>query len=342
MHSRFPILCLAACGLATLTGPAGAENALEKLRAQIEQAARGAPARTATLAEAGAAARTSAGPSDSADFGSAEGTARIAAAIPPVDVVGIRLGMPADEALAALKAHAGDMRIEPSPLRYAALGDTVLLAGLLARSGNYLPRTVTPGPTGEGIEYRLTMAPNPATVWAVNRELAYTRPDVQPATDTVLAALKQKYGQWSDQNVTSTGGIYRWFFDLGGRLIPQVSRQQAGEFDTCQGQMYAPEILPNADSAAWPSSEANMSLREGREHHVGAAWASRCTRLGTVINARLDETAPGRLRHVAVNISHPLLKWSGNEATRRMLGQAQAGVEAKKLDDARRLGAPKF
>ena len=80
--------------------------------------------------------------------------------------------MPADEALAALKAHAADMRIEPSPLRYAALGDSVLLAGMLARSGNYLPRTVTPGPDWRGHRVPPDDGTESATAWAVNRELA--------------------------------------------------------------------------------------------------------------------------------------------------------------------------
>ena len=83
MRSRFPILCLAACGLATLAGPAGAENALEKLKAQIEQAARRAPARTATPG------RGRGGADVGRAFGQCrlrqrEGTARIAAAIPAV------------------------------------------------------------------------------------------------------------------------------------------------------------------------------------------------------------------------------------------------------------------
>ena len=53
-------------------------------------------------------------PKPSADFGTPEGTAKIAAGAGFLDVVGIKLGMSAKDAEQALKAHDAKFKLKPS------------------------------------------------------------------------------------------------------------------------------------------------------------------------------------------------------------------------------------
>jgi hypothetical protein len=132
------------------------------------------------------------------------------------DFVGIHLGMPLDQAKAAMeKAYAG--AIDASVYTYGAGGGSKAVYMLRTRN--------TDGGTPPGtMEVDLTLPPNPQIVWQVMR--AAPQPNVNRSV--LLAALRQKYGKESlaldydgagaTTNDNRIGEMF-WVMDEQGRLV---------------------------------------------------------------------------------------------------------------------------
>lgn len=151
-------------------------------------------------------------PQPSPDFGTPEGTAKIAAKSGFLDVVGIKLGMSAKEAVDALKAYNAGFKPVPNTLyEYEALPGVVMT-----------PELVVPnpaGPTASAGDYFnlfMTYAPNEAFLWGIVRNLGFGREDSRPTVENTLAGLRKKYGPESTKQVNSR---LIWIYDAQGQQV---------------------------------------------------------------------------------------------------------------------------
>lgn len=148
----------------------------------------------------------------SPDFGSPEGTAKIAAKAGFLDVVGIKLGMTVKEAVAALQAHNAGFKPYPITLReYEALPGVVMTPVLRA------PNPAGPNATsGDDFNLVLTYAPNEAFVWGIVRNMGFGRIEDRPTVENTLAGLRQKYGQ---ESVKESDSRLIWIYDAQGQQV---------------------------------------------------------------------------------------------------------------------------
>jgi hypothetical protein len=155
----------------------------------------------------------------SADFGTAEATAKIAAKAGFIDVVGVKLGMPLKAAIDTLKAHNPNLAMDPLTMPpYEALPGVVMTPALSSKK-----YTATSGPEKETVSLLLTMAPNEPFVWGVMRELFYEKEDERPTIETLMGGLRQKYGQESFKDV---GTRLIWMYDTAGQQMPEAKAKE--------------------------------------------------------------------------------------------------------------------
>ena len=154
-----------------------------------------------------------------ADFGTPEATAKIAAKAGFIDVVGVKLGMPLKAAIDTLKAHNPNLAMDPLTIPpYEALPGVVMTPSMSSKK-----YTATSGPEKETVSLLVTMSPNEPLVWGVMRELLYEKEDGRPTIETLLGGLRQKYGQESFKDV-STRLI--WMYDVQGKQVPEAKAKE--------------------------------------------------------------------------------------------------------------------
>jgi hypothetical protein len=151
------------------------------------------------------------------------GTAKVAVSAGKYDVIGIKLGMPAKDAMTILKAH-GQYQTSPETIKYdflpAPLVYGVLAANAVVVRGQGLPNS-------EKLYLLLTMPPNEPKVAKVSRFLMFSK-DTAPTSESLVANLNKKYGTPSydsgQKDLYASG--YRelyWVDDAQGhRLLNQV------------------------------------------------------------------------------------------------------------------------
>ena len=151
-------------------------------------------------------------PQPSPDFGTPEGTAKIAAKAGFLEVVGIKLGMPVKDAVGALKSHNGGFKSGPITLReYEALPGVVMTPVL------YAPNPAGPNATsGDDFNLLITYAPNEAFVWGIVRNMGFGTNATRPPLENTLAGLRQKYGPESTQQVNCR---LIWIYDANGQQV---------------------------------------------------------------------------------------------------------------------------
>ena len=147
------------------------------------------------------------------------------------DLMGIYPGMPASAARVQLQKRSSTVNvISASP----------------ADSGFGLNITDPKGP--EGTNVNLTLAPNDPTVWWITRSQAYYQNSGGPPLmlNTVLTALREKYGKETMTHDQGGGGLYVfWLFDQSGKLLatadPTLQGCNSGQFS-----LYMRNGLPRA------------------------------------------------------------------------------------------------
>ena len=152
-------------------------------------------------------------PQPSPDFGTTEGTAKIAANAGFLQVVGIKLGMSVQDAQDVLKAYNAGYKMEPFTLReYEALPGVVMTPVLHA------PNPGGPNATsGDDFHLLITYAPNEAFVWGVVRSMGFGTNATRPPVDGTLAGLTQRYGQESARQ--PGGNRLIWIYDAQGKQV---------------------------------------------------------------------------------------------------------------------------
>jgi len=148
-------------------------------------------------------------------MGTVEGTAALIKAPPKLGAGSFTLGMPADEAVARMKADGMTNRGAGLTIGFTfdQLPDHPLIGGAAAA------RNVPSGAESVGLLF--TMYPNPPVVSGISRTLNFT-PQTAPNVGNTLAALHKKYGPESASHATT---LY-WIFDYQGHPL---SREQLAE-----------------------------------------------------------------------------------------------------------------
>ena len=261
-----------------------------------------------------------------ADFGTPEATAKIAAKAGFVDVVGVKLGMPLKAALDLLKAHNGNLVMEPVTIPpYEALPG-VAMNPLLASKKN------TNTPSSQEKEYvglLVTMAPSEPFVWGMWREVSYEKEESRPTIETIMAGLRKKYGQ---ESIKDVGTRLIWMYDAQGQ---QVMKAKADEILTkcvsvwmvglgaTGGQLHAGYFNRQIVGGYFNSSY-------GKDHFNGLCQSY------SLVQAEYTG------RSVMVSASNRQLEVSGVTASHTLLMREATKLADKRKGDAEKRDVPKF
>jgi hypothetical protein len=189
------------------------------------------------------------------------------------DIVGIHLGMPAQEAYAVLRQEAGGSRIDPWPANLPYLGkiesgnQPAMHAWLVNTGGGCQPSQGQ----SETYDVEMTFPPNPQVVWEVIRCMFPKQPLNK---GQVLASLRKKYGKEtlamdvSGGPTTDDSRIVKlyWLFDEAGQPAPPPG---AGlqTLQVCFGSGF------ESVSASTASDVEDLENKTGKVHSM-TPWCS--------------------------------------------------------------------
>jgi hypothetical protein len=158
------------------------------------------------------------------------GTARVAVSAGKYDVLGIKLGMAAKEAMAILKAH-GQFQVTPETIKYDFL-PAPMTYGVMAANAIVVKNGGHAFPGSEKLYFLVTMPPNQPVISKVSRYLLFSK-DTAPTADSLVADLTKKYGTPSydshPQDLYYTG--YRelfWVDDAQGKRLLNQTHPSGG------------------------------------------------------------------------------------------------------------------
>jgi hypothetical protein len=155
-----------------------------------------------------------------ANSGTAEGTDALIKNVPKLGAGAFTLGMPADEAVAKMKADGmfnGGVGVRSSiGFKFSQLPDHPLIGGAYG--------VKNPPPTaGEDVGLLFTMYPSKPVVAGIGRNLRFT-PDTAPSVGNTVAELRKKYGPESGTGMN----LLYWVFDYQGHPL---SKGQMAELE---------------------------------------------------------------------------------------------------------------
>ena len=280
-----------------------------------------------------------------------QATAAIAKQVGKYDVLGIKLGMPAKEAAAILKARG--FQFKPETIKYDVLPDP-LIYGVYAIN-EVLVRKSGVQPGAEKIYVALTMPPNPQVVTKVNRFILFTK-DTAPSQQALIADLEKKYGPIShanaatNLNATGVQDLY-WVDDAQGNRLKDQTNNQGYEnelLNQCRGKAtFSSSAYEGATAPGMGheiqinAGEVKKGLEEGYMAVVGAYLGEQCAS-HNIIHARLYSagslgiSAPGIVGALTVVIGNGPLHRSATDASHTFLMEA-----AKRRENQEKAGAQK-
>jgi hypothetical protein len=266
-------------------------------------------------------------------FGTPEGTSALAATAGFIDILDIKLGMPAETAMAMLKKEHPGAKISLERTRdYESLWYNVERP-----NPNHLwvsTIDLVDDGTGEKIFVGLTLPPTKQVVQAVGRELFFKQP---VGVENIVAGLRKKYGP-ETYGVDSKLGPVAAFDGMEKRLL--------WVFDT-QGNREKPEpITKNVTiclgGIAGNMSGAELTLQKSRPYDSTLYTPSPC--LSFVIltaSIQMASVSPGISGQATgfnvVAYDWPLLV-SGAQALYAFLDQGARDLAAKQAADAKKRG----
>ncbi|HKY71498.1 MAG TPA: hypothetical protein VJL88_06220 [Nitrospira sp.] len=280
-----------------------------------------------------------------------EATAKMAASAGFVDVVGVKPGMTADQAMAALKAANGKFKSELiySPARWdylARLTDDsradptkLLVIGLQANApfiGNIIPETIRLG---------LTTHPNQSFVYLVSRQISFQE-GAMPTAENVLAGLRKKYGPESFPVPAATAEGFpdlRWVWDTKGQLVGGPIGKAVAQ--SCGQRSAAVEMPDISGTATNLKKEGNTLVGQNGITFPGDPskpylhcedWVVLRVALSKpIITSPLVSGMESTLWHLPLYVS-------GLNATYSWIDQLRQGQANKKLKEAEKVDMPKF
>jgi hypothetical protein len=272
----------------------------------------------------------------SAEFGTPEATAKLAGKANFIDVVGVKLGVPLKTALDVVKEHNSNLVMEPLTLPpYEALPNVTMTP--LVQSKRY---TNTAGPEKEYIGLLVTMAPSEPLVWGVMRELWYEKEDSRPTIDTILGALRQKYGQESlNENIRLT-----WMYDAQGQLVPKA---KAGEIMSKCVSVWNVGLAQSGQAlhAGYFSRTLVGSYYHGsygKDHLSGLCHSHSIVQAEYQAQSPIGKTSPPLVANIKLNATNRQLEVSGLTASHVLLISEAAKLAQQRKGEAAKRDIPKF
>ncbi len=246
-----------------------------------------------------------------------QGGASASSALP--DLVGIRPGMPAQEAYTILKARNPNIRISMGQAPIPGFGDKPVVTEMRAQ--------VTDPSAPETITLWLTIPPTKQVVFAVGRLLEYD-PNQPLLRSKIIESLREKYGTETD------AGNWQafWGFDEhGGR--PDAARLR--QFINCANRGHGNLIVKAPEAPTFP---APSMLVYSPEADNGCEWLIKLNAYFTG-SGGLDSTY---IYNISVLLWDVRLQRQTQEAYQAYLANAGAAMSKEELEKAKQRKLPKF
>lgn len=242
------------------------------------------------------------------------------------DVVGIKLGMTARDAMVALKADNPHLSLTPSSFKYEGFANPLIPVV----DGSDVAPTVNAGVqrASETVQILFTTPPGAEVVWGMGRHYSFPTAE-RPSMQTILDALRKKYGQ---ETVTpgppNTSQSLVWIYDAQGRPAGP-SGQQLNRICGSTLAVY--------------SSDAKTAINA--DIHAPRAWPPECTSI-IAISAAIQgvQIAPNQFAAASVDVQ----MFDGGryraalDATRGVILNAVRAREQKQADEVNKRSAPKL
>jgi hypothetical protein len=281
-----------------------------------------------------------------------EATAAIAKNVGKNDVLGIKLGMPAKEASAALQARG--MQLKPESIKYDVL-PAPLTYGLYAVN-QILVRNSGVQPGAEKVYLTLTMPPNEPVVAKINRFILFTK-ETAPAQQDLVADLVNKYGPVSfatPPTYLAAPGVQDlyWVDDAQGNRLGDQANHEGNEnelLNICRGKSTFSSAQGSGEYSNTPGGGHEIqaeprAVKTGLEQGYASLFGTWVELCGThnIIHARLYSagslgiSAPGIVGALTVVIGNGPLHRSATEASHKYLMEAAKMREMKEKEGAKK------
>jgi len=246
-----------------------------------------------------------------------QGGASASSALP--DLVGIRPGMPAQEAYTILKARNPNIRISMGQAPIPGFGDKPVVTEMRAQ--------VTDPSAPETITLWLTIPPTKQVVFAVGRLLEYD-PNQPLLRSKIMESLREKYGTETD------AGNWQafWGFDEHGGRPDAVRLRQ---FINCTKRGHGNLIVKAPEAPTFPAPSMLVYFPEADN---GCEWL---IKLNAYFTGRggLDSTY---IYNISVLLWDVRLQRQTQEAYQAYLANAGAAMSKEELEKAKQRKLPKF
>jgi hypothetical protein len=267
------------------------------------------------------------------NFGTPQGTNALAASAGFVDILGIKLGMPAEEALATLKANypASKITLQRTP-DYESAWYTVERENPTHKWVHQI--NVDPNGPGDKISVGLSLPPSKQAVHSIARATFLKEP---VAVENIVAALRKKYGQETYGVDYRMGAVtpfdgpekqFLWVYDpQGNRVKPDALTKNA--------------TVCSSDNTA-DTGATQITLAGTRPYGPSTLNSAPCWSL-VVLRAAIQPESPvqgiaGQTRSFTVAVSDWPLITSGANALYVFLDQGARNLASKQAADAKKRG----
>lgn len=267
-------------------------------------------------------------PKPSAEFGTSEATAKIAAASQPLDIVGVRLGASLKAAQEAVKTHNSGVTLAPQlTFEFEALPGTTI-------TPVYSGHSKTPDGGSETIGVLLTSVPNQPYVYAVWRDFWFGSNETRPTIDYIVNGLRKKYGQESVRE----DSLLLWLFDAHKQQVQEPKAKEI--WQKCANHwMVGAEY--DGGNIQRQLAGGYYSVTDGRDYTGGACHGH------SLVQARYSADRPQGasqplVMNVKVMVSNRQLEASGVTATNVLVTREATALAEKRKAEASKRAGPKF
>ena len=257
------------------------------------------------------------------------------------DIIGVKLGEPADDAIKALKAYDPKLQIAPQSGAFNLLPNMTITPAYVAdeklSDGRYRPDN-----TGnEVFMIAVTTAPGKAYVWAILRQVTYPDSTKSSLAANFVSGLEKKYGTATLKDIgngRSPYGDLTWYIDKDGNPYPM--------------QKHASCISDRKLSVAQDANQAfdHLSSLIARGRVVGHGTPSDVAReeaspacgYAARLSVSYTQDSEGRLKDFTMQAEKYRLGWAGADVTRQALMDAQAAKQQQDKANAASQSGPKL
>lgn len=267
-------------------------------------------------------------PQPSAEFGTPEATAKLAANAQALDIVGIKIGMSASAAQDAAKAHIANLQLASQyKFTFEALPGTVM-------APVYSGQAKTADGGTDYIGVLLTTAPSAPVVYGVWRDLSFAKQESRPTIDYLVAGLRKKYGQES----VADDALLLWVFNAQKQQVMGAKAREI--WQKCTNQWGAGSFY-DQNTIMTQMTKGFYAVSDGKDYLNGICHSHSLVQARYLADQPAGASQPLVL-DLKISISNQQLHASGVTATYALLTQDAAKLDKKKNDEASKRAAPKF